>query len=157
MLYQKLFWSKSIGAAVGWKNPEKHLVPRDGADLFFNLRPADQVYKAGPKIKVLERFESCGLVKAISGGVCEALGNGPLPVRHTCAFNGSGRNVAYSYFWEVESHRENYCNKRELRIKLTRFFKKNHVWLRGDVIRWIQLLQTCEELTKWFISENGTG
>ena len=103
MLYQKLFWSKSIGAAVGWKNPEKHLVPRDGADLFFNLRPADQVYKAGPKIKVLERFESCGLVKAISGGVCEALGNGPLPVRHTCAFYGSGRNVAVIFIISVPS------------------------------------------------------
>ena len=78
-------------------------MPRDGADLFFNLRPTDQVYKNGPKIKVLERFESCGVVKAICGGKCEALGNGPLPVRHTCAFYGSGRNVAVIFIISVPS------------------------------------------------------
>jgi hypothetical protein len=104
MNYQKLFQSKSIRAAVRWENPEEQLVPRDGADLSFNLRPTDWVYKPGPKIKVLEHFESCGLVKPISGGECEALGNGPLPVRHTCAFYGSGRNVAVISIISDEHH-----------------------------------------------------
>ncbi len=32
-------------------------------------------------------------MKPISGGECEALCNGPSPVRHTCAFYGRGRDA----------------------------------------------------------------